>query len=200
MTDKLPPNLLNLFAPRPPLRWVEPTDHAPEERHTPYIGGIGQYMEALREYKNNDGYVPTESWLQKHDRKKLEKKEKQEKLLSEGINECMTHRATPFLIQYISDMYTDKPSDDPKVQGDAFKTLFVSRLAYGVTSEDLEREFGRYGPIERIRIVEDTTAPPDAPPKKRKRGYAFIVYEREKDMKGNSPFLFFLLPYAFNVI
>lgn len=80
--------------------------------------------------------------------------------------------------------YKDKPSEDPKVQGDAFKTLFVSRLAYGVTSDDLEREFGRYGPIERIRIVEDITAPPDAPPKKRKRGYAFIVYEREKDMKA----------------
>ncbi|KAH7067685.1 U1 small nuclear ribonucleoprotein of 70kDa MW N terminal-domain-containing protein [Paraphoma chrysanthemicola] len=165
MTDKLPPMLLNLFAPRPPLRWVEPSDHAPEKRCTPKIGGIGQYMQALREYKDNDGYVPSDSWLQKRDRKKLEKKEKQEKLLKE-----------------VNDLY--KPSEDPKVQGDAFKTLFVSRLAYGVTSDDLEREFGRYGPIERIRIVEDITAPPDAPPKKRKRGYAFIVYEREKDMKA----------------
>ncbi|KAH3960891.1 hypothetical protein HBH70_101970 [Parastagonospora nodorum] len=165
MTDKLPPMLLNLFAPRPPLRWVEPSDHAPEKRCTPKISGIGQYLQAMKEYKDNDGYVPTDSWLQKRDRKKLEKKEKQEKLLSEGIH------------QY-------KPSEDPKVQGDAFKTLFVSRLTYGVTSDDLEREFGRYGPIERIRIVEDITAPPDAPPKKRKRGYAFIVYEREKDMKA----------------
>jgi U1 small nuclear ribonucleoprotein len=78
----------------------------------------------------------------------------------------------------------DKPAEDPKVQGDAFKTLFVSRLAYNATSEDLEREFGRYGPIERIRIVENVNASPDDPPKKRKRGYAFIVYEREKDMKG----------------
>lgn len=119
----------------------------------------------MKEYKDNDGYVPTDSWLQKRDRKKMEKKEKQETLLTDGIQ------------QY-------KPSEDPKVQGDAFKTLFVSRLAYGVTSDDLEREFGRYGPIERIRIVEDITAPPDAAPKKRKRGYAFIVYEREKDMKA----------------
>ncbi|KAH7384040.1 U1 small nuclear ribonucleoprotein [Phaeosphaeria sp. MPI-PUGE-AT-0046c] len=165
MTDKLPPMLLNLFAPRPPLRWVEPSDHAPEKRCTPKISGIGQYLQAMKEYKDNDGYVPTDSWLQKRDRKKQEKKEKQEKLLTEGIE------------QY-------KPSEDPKVQGDAFKTLFVSRLAYGITSDDLEREFGRYGPIERIRIVEDITAPPDAPPKKRKRGYAFIVYEREKDMKA----------------
>ncbi|CAA9959401.1 u1 small nuclear ribonucleoprotein [Pyrenophora teres f. maculata] len=165
MTHLLPPMLLNLFAPRPPLRWVEPADHAPEKRCTPKIGGIGQYMDALREYKDNDGYVPTDSWLQKRDRKKLEKKEKQEKLITEGVKDY-------------------KPSEDPKVQGDAFKTLFVSRLAYGVTSDDLEREFGRYGPIERIRIVEDVTQPADAPLKKRKRGYAFIVFEREKDMKA----------------
>ncbi|KAH8722428.1 U1 small nuclear ribonucleoprotein of 70kDa MW N terminal-domain-containing protein [Phaeosphaeriaceae sp. PMI808] len=165
MTDKLPPLLLNLFAPRPPLRWVEPSDHAPEKRCTPKISGVAQYLQALRDYKDTDNYVPSDSWLQKRDRKKLETKEKQEKLLTEGIQ------------QY-------KPSEDPKVQGDAFKTLFVSRLAYGITSDDLEREFGRYGPIERIRIVEDITASPDAPPKKRKRGYAFIVYEREKDMKA----------------
>ncbi|KAF1943782.1 RNA-binding domain-containing protein [Clathrospora elynae] len=165
MTHLLPPMLLNLFAPRPPLRWVEPADHAPEKRCTPKISGIGQYLQAMQEYKDNDGYVPTDSWLQKRDRKKQEKKERQEKLVTEGINDY-------------------KPSEDPKVQGDAFKTLFVSRLAYGVTSDDLEREFGRYGPIERIRIVEDITAPADAPLKKRKRGYAFIVFEREKDMKA----------------
>ena len=90
MTHLLPPMLLNLFAPRPPLRWVEPTDHAPEKRCTPKISGIGQYMDALREYKDNDGYVPTDSWLQKRDRKKLEKKEKQEKLITEGIKNCMS--------------------------------------------------------------------------------------------------------------
>jgi hypothetical protein len=98
MTDKLPPMLLNLFAPRPPLRWVEPSDHAPEKRCTPKISGIGQYLQAMKEYKDNDGYVPTDSWLQKRDRKKLEKKEKQEKLLTEGINQCTSpHCARLFL-------------------------------------------------------------------------------------------------------
>lgn len=90
MTHLLPPMLLNLFAPRPPLRWVEPADHAPEKRCTPKIGGVGQYLEALKEYKDNDGYVPTDSWLQKRDRKKLEKKEKQEYLLTEGVKDCTT--------------------------------------------------------------------------------------------------------------
>jgi hypothetical protein len=40
----------------------------------------------------------------------------------------------------------------------------------------LRREFETYGTIERVRIVRDK--------KGRNRGYAFIVYERERDMKG----------------
>ena len=39
--------------------------------------------------------------------------------------------------------------DDPNIRGDAFKTLFVARLGYDTTEKDLEREFGRFGPIER---------------------------------------------------
>ena len=40
--------------------------------------------------------------------------------------------------------------DDPNIRGDAFKTLFVARLSYDTTEKDLEREFGRFGPIERV--------------------------------------------------
>lgn len=75
-----------------------------------------------------------------------------------------------------------KPEEDPKIKGDAFKTLFIGRLAYDVKEGDLEREFGRYGPIERIRIVRDEFS---GKPKRASRGYAFVVFEREKDMKGN---------------
>jgi len=44
------------------------------------------------------------------------------------------------------------------------------------TENDLRREFEMYGTIERVRIVKDK--------KGRSRGYAFVVYERERDMKG----------------
>jgi U1 small nuclear ribonucleoprotein len=44
----------------------------------------------------------------------------------------------------------DKPSEDPNIRGDAFKTLIVARLSYDATEQDLEREFGRFGPIERV--------------------------------------------------
>ena len=83
------------------------------------------------------------------------------------------------------------------MRGDAFKTLFIARLSYDTTEKDLDDEFARFGPIERIRLVADlraetngTSSGSDAKPKKKKKphkGYAFIVYEREKDMKGTSP-------------
>lgn len=186
MTDKLPPNLLALFAPRPALRYLPPSDHAQEDRHTNNISGVGQYLQAFKEYE--DEYVPSESWLQKRDRARLEKKEAHTKLITEG-----------FKGDY-------KPSDDSQIKGDAFKTLFISRLSYDTETKDLEREFGRFGPIERvlltqlslcrawhltcrsqIRIVTNAQAEEKASKKKRNRGYAFVVYEREKDMKGNFP-------------
>jgi U1 small nuclear ribonucleoprotein len=166
MTDKLPPNLLALFAARPPLRWVEPSDHAPQDRKTAPISGVAQFLPELQKYKETDVYHPTESWLQARDRKKQEKKEKIESLLTEAPKNY-------------------KPNEDPNVRGDAFKTLIVARLSYEADERDLEKEFGRFGPIERIRIVADTHAH-EKPNKKKKphRGYAFVVFEREKDMRG----------------
>lgn len=103
MTDKLPPNLLALFAPRPPLRWVPHPDLAPELRKTASITAVAHYLPALAEYKDKDGYVPTESWLQMRDRKKLEKKAQQEKLLTEGPLTCWS---TPYFHYFCNTLRT----------------------------------------------------------------------------------------------
>lgn len=47
---------------------------------------------------------------------------------------------------------TVDPEKDPQARGDPFRTLFVTRLSYDVKDSDLEREFGRFGPIERVRF------------------------------------------------
>lgn len=88
MTDKLPPQLLALFAPRPPLRWVPHVDEAAENRRTAAVSGIADFLPALHAYKDNDGYVPTESWLQARDREKREALEGREKLLAEIPKDC----------------------------------------------------------------------------------------------------------------
>ena len=100
MTHKLPPNLLALFAARPALRYLPPSDHAPEERKTNNIGGVAQYLSAVQEYKENVPYEPTESWLQRKDRVKLEKKEKQEQLIKEGLSQSM--RFAHLSLSYLS--------------------------------------------------------------------------------------------------
>ncbi|KAL2881099.1 hypothetical protein SGCOL_003389 [Colletotrichum sp. CLE4] len=138
MTDKLPPNLLALFAPRPPLRWVAPPDHAPEARRTLPVSGLAEFLPALQQYKEEDEYKPTESWLQMRDRKKLEKVAAVERLKTEGPKDF-------------------KPHEDSNIRGDAFKTLIVARLSYEANEQDLEREFGRFGPIERVDVERGRT-------------------------------------------
>lgn len=96
MTHKLPPNLLALFAARPALRYLPPSDHAPEERKTSNIGGVAAFLPALEDYKENVSYEATESWLQRKDRLKLEKKERQEKLVNEGLSRSMRCRTPCF--------------------------------------------------------------------------------------------------------
>lgn len=87
MTDKLPPNLLALFAPRPPLRYLPHCDHEPAKRRTLPITGVAAFLEDF--HKPDPNYVPTESWLQKRDRLQLEKKERQEQKTKEGLETCM---------------------------------------------------------------------------------------------------------------
>jgi U1 small nuclear ribonucleoprotein 70kDa len=169
MTDKLPPDLLQLFQPRPPVKYYAPLDNAPEEKASKpsTITGLAAFLGEVENYAEEYEYQPSESWLQKRDRVRAEKKQRIEDMSKEDFDGF-------------------KPAQDPKVKGDALKTLFVSRLSYDVKEQDLEREFGRFGPIERIRIVKDEST---SKPKKSHRGYAFIVYERERDMKGNESHL-----------
>ncbi|KAF2162197.1 hypothetical protein M409DRAFT_37459 [Zasmidium cellare ATCC 36951] len=165
MTDKLPPNLLALFQPRPPLRWLNPSDHAPEDRRTAKVDGVAGFLAALHEKKEEAKDEEwTESHLERADREKLEKQKKQKWLVTEGVKQLY------------------KPSEDSNVRGDAFKTLFVGRLPYDASTKDLENQFGRFGPIERIRIVQDRSGKPGKDGKS--RGYAFVLFDREADCKG----------------
>ncbi|CAJ0649853.1 700_t:CDS:2 [Entrophospora sp. SA101] len=156
MTDKLPPNLLALFAPRPPLPYAKPLDRDPTKRKGPQISGVGSYVSLLKNY--DPDYVPTETFEEKKKRKILEKKQKAEEAIKKGLEAW-------------------DPNKDENVTGDPFKTLFVARMNYEITEKDLRREFEIYGPIENIRIIKNKlTGKP--------RGYAFIEFEREKDMKA----------------
>lgn len=66
----------------------------------------------------------------------------------------------------------------PKEQiegGNAYNTLFVSNMSYETDEDSLRREFDVYGPIVSLKIVRDQNG--------KSRGYAFVEYEAEADMK-----------------
>lgn len=87
MTAQLPPNLLQLFAPRPALRFLPAPDYAPEQRKTTHIDGLAGFLGALKE--TPAPYHPTESWLERKDRERLEHEEAVKRNLTEGLKNCI---------------------------------------------------------------------------------------------------------------
>ncbi|THV02781.1 hypothetical protein K435DRAFT_652425 [Dendrothele bispora CBS 962.96] len=167
-THLLPPNLLKLFAPRPPLPYSRPVDKDPDRVHAKNVAGVASILADLRETATEnlaaddqmeEGEEPVFTHAEEIKRQ-IRREERQKRKAEE----------------YRAAKETYKPADDPEAVGDPYKTLFISRLNKNASETDLRREFETYGTIERVRIVRDK--------KGRSRGYAFIVYERERDMKG----------------
>ena len=90
MTDKLPPNLLALFQPRPPLRYLPHPDHASEERRTRAIEGVGGFLAQFQEYQQSQPPVTGESWFERKARKKAEKKEAHEQQVTKAVEHCQS--------------------------------------------------------------------------------------------------------------
>jgi U1 small nuclear ribonucleoprotein len=89
MTDKLPENLLRLFVPRPPLRYMPPVDKDPTERNTVPVTALTSVLERAKEvdakYKDQE-HPATESPLEKQMRERTEKIEQKAKMATkEGL-------------------------------------------------------------------------------------------------------------------
>ncbi|EJD06493.1 uncharacterized protein FOMMEDRAFT_77333 [Fomitiporia mediterranea MF3/22] len=178
-THLLPPNLLKLFAPRPPLPYIRPVGKDPDRVRAKNVDGVAALLARLKEESTQglidagtqevpDGMEEGEEPVFTHTEETQRQIRKEER-----------KKAKEDHFKNAKEMY--KPAEDPEAVGDPYKTLFVARLKKQAKEIDLRRVFEGYGTIERVRIVRDK--------KGRSRGYAFIVYERERDMKGiqNSP-------------
>ncbi|KAG9315101.1 hypothetical protein JVU11DRAFT_4213 [Chiua virens] len=169
-THLLPPNLLKLFAPRPPLPYQRPVGKDIDRVRSKDVFGVAEILHRLKEESTatmlsgegdamEEGEEPAFT-LAEETKRQIRREERKKKKTEE--------------FKIAKETY--KPADDPEAIGDPYKTLFISRLHKTATESDLRREFETFGTIERVRIVRDK--------KNRGRGYAFIVYERERDMKA----------------
>ncbi|TFK50073.1 RNA-binding domain-containing protein [Heliocybe sulcata] len=172
-THLLPPNLLKLFAPRPPLPYTRPLDRDINRVRPKNVLGVGSILAQLQEDKTTEMMNAGQG-----DREGMEEGEEPSFSLAEEVKRQLKReerkRKKTEEFKIASASY--KPADDAEAVGDPYKTLFIARLHKSATEADLRREFESFGTIERVRIVRDK--------KGRSRGYAFIVYERERDMKA----------------
>ncbi|CAE6412326.1 unnamed protein product [Rhizoctonia solani] len=172
MTHLLPPNLLKLFAPRPPLPFVRSVGKDPDKVRSKNVCGVAALLAQVRE-DNERGIVGAGAAQTEREEGEEEKFTYAEEIKRKLYREERQRRKQE---EFKKAKETYKPADDPEAIGDPYKTLFISRLAKNATEDDLRKEFGAYGRIERIRLVRNKRGV--------SRGYAFIVYDREKDMKA----------------
>lgn len=185
MTHLLPPNLIRLFAPRPQLEYASPTQFEQDPNATPLPKRTEDVSKRKRVRVPLSGVV---SALERVRQEVADRGEVTDDVADEATTSTFTHARVTLAEMAAEERRNAKlaikrkgieafdPHTDPNATKDAYKTLFLGRLAYDVTEKDLHREFDLYGPIEQIRIVRDTAHKP--------RGYAFILYERERDMKA----------------
>jgi U1 small nuclear ribonucleoprotein len=156
MTQYLPPNLLALFAPRELLPHVEPLDTLPWERKPWPYSGVSSCLGLFEDPNETPAATRGETKDERRARKRQARGERHKANLEEKISEW-------------------DPNGDENSEGDPFKTLFVGRVNYDTSEPKLRREFEQYGPIKKINLVMNKTT-------NKPRGYAFIIYEKERDM------------------
>lgn len=149
----MPPALLQLFTPRPALEFK----NAPPRDPRPVIQGFADFVKFFSDPANLPPVEKIET--------PKEKKERLRKLKMEEHKNILEER--------------EKNWDPHKNEGatkDAYKTLFVARLAYEVNEDDLRDEFERYGDVRDVKLVRDNKTG-------KSRGYAFIEFESSQDLK-----------------
>ncbi|CBQ69729.1 related to SNP1-U1 small nuclear ribonucleoprotein [Sporisorium reilianum SRZ2] len=181
MTHLLPPSLIRLFAPRPPLEYVAPLRYDPSPSSAPRskdpsqptvrapLTGVAATLERIKQDAADRGESTDDiAQLTSSSSYTLSRATLRE-------IELEARRAAKAATKQRG-LETYAPASNAAATPDAYKTLFLARLSYDVTEKDLHREFDMYGPIETIRLVRDRNG--------KSRGYAFIAYERERDMKA----------------
>lgn len=156
MTQYLPPNLLALFAARPPLPYLPPARKLAHERENCGFGLLSHYKHKFEDPKDTPIRKKLETKQEKIDRKKKEKLE------------LATYKVEQAIALW-------DPNNNSEATTDPYRTLFVARLNYDTTETKLRREFEVYGPIKKICMIQNRV-------RGKPRGYAFIEYKKEKDM------------------
>lgn len=153
----MPNHIRATFMPNPPLQHYPPVTY---RRKNP-ITGVSAYLEHFEKTPNPPPkeIKPTPRSIRA---KAREKKQREHKAALE-----------PLIEEY---RQAQKDSGGEYEGMNCYNTLFIGRLAYEVNERKLLREMETFGAVKYIKIVKDSK-------QDKSRGYAFVEYEHEEDMK-----------------
>jgi U1 small nuclear ribonucleoprotein 70kDa len=168
----MPPHIRATFMPNPPLPQI-PKLHA-RRKHAitgihshPWILQEVALMEQKKEQEDPTA-MDTTSRLVHPSRKQLKELKQREK------NQLHEERLQPLIEEYRK----GQRKCGGEFEGmNCYNTLFVGRLAYEVTDRKLYREMSTFGPVKDIRLITEKDSDGKS------RGYAFVEFENEEDMK-----------------
>lgn len=141
--------------PNPPIKQLPPTRY---KRKSP-ISGVAQFLDKFETGPTPERIIgPTPRVL------KAENSRKQQRAHEEKL--------APLLEEYRK---VQRECGGEYHGMNCYNTLFVGRVAYEVTERKLLREMEAFGPVKDIKLVMDREG--------KSRGYGFVEYENEEDMK-----------------
>ncbi|ABO96312.1 predicted protein, partial [Ostreococcus lucimarinus CCE9901] len=156
----LSPDLLRMFAPRAPLKWCAPPAKPKKTQRMQGVAACVKEFETASKtatQKRKAGVYVVVTKEERAARKRAAAERKSRELIEAGL-----------------DGY--RPNENPNATSDPYRTLFIARLAYDVDEDKLRREAEYYGAVSDVKLVRDE--------KGKSRGYAFIEFEREGDMRA----------------
>ncbi|ODV79834.1 RNA-binding domain-containing protein, partial [Suhomyces tanzawaensis NRRL Y-17324] len=162
---KYPPNIQKLFAPRPPLPYIESTDYASETRRTSTVTPISSVKDSIKAYLQQLPQIEQEhpQPAPSEQQTKLKLSQERKKQLQQSFARQVREWNDPELLQ----------KNEKEFMKDPYRTVFLSRLDYQLTELELSKHFSKYGVIESVRVIRDRDG--------KSRGYAFLVYEKDHD-------------------
>lgn len=142
------------------LPWVRFADSESRDKVSNEIEPVSSCLELLQDYDRNNSQEPNTKIRTDPASAKSETKARKLQLHLETQKQS--------LAKY-------DPYKDPKVQGDAQCTVFLSRLNYSTDEDKLREALKKFGSVVSVRLVTDLQG--------QSRGYAFVVFESANEAR-----------------
>lgn len=151
----MPPHIRATFVPNPPLKSIPPI----RNRRKHPVTGVMDYLKRFDQTATKERVVQPTPKVLKDNKAKQQEVDHEENLKPK-----------------IEEYRKEQKDSAGEFQGmNCYNTMFVGRVAYEVNERKLLREMETFGPVKDIKLVSNKDG--------KSRGYAFVEYENEEDMK-----------------